>query len=31
VSLDDERYQKLIPEVADPDEVVTRLRTALRK
>ena len=29
VSLDDERYKKLIIEVADPDAVVARLRTAL--
>jgi hypothetical protein len=30
VSLHHERYKKLIIEVADPDEVVTRLRAALR-
>jgi hypothetical protein len=30
VSLDHERYKKLILEVADPEAVVTRLRTALR-
>ena len=30
VSLDHERYKKLIIEVADPQEVVTRLRTSLR-
>jgi hypothetical protein len=28
VSLEDERYKKLIIEVADPDDVVNRLRTA---
>jgi hypothetical protein len=31
VSLNHERYKKLILEVADPEEVVSRLRTALRK
>jgi hypothetical protein len=31
VSLDHERYKKLILEVADPEGVVTSLRTALRK
>jgi len=31
VSLDHERYKKLIIEVADPEGVVTRFRTALRK
>jgi hypothetical protein len=31
VSLDHERYKKLIIEVADPDEVAAQLRTALRK
>jgi hypothetical protein len=30
VSLDHERYKKLIIEVADPDEVATRLQTAMR-
>jgi hypothetical protein len=30
VSLDHERYKKLILEVADPEAVVTRLRTSLR-
>jgi hypothetical protein len=30
VSLDHERYKKLIIEVADPNEVATQLRTALR-
>jgi hypothetical protein len=31
VSLNHERYKKLILEVADPEEVVSRLRAALRK
>jgi hypothetical protein len=31
VSLDHERYKKLILEVADPEDVVSRLRTALHK
>jgi hypothetical protein len=31
VSLDHERYKKLIVEVADPEGVVARLRTSLRK
>jgi hypothetical protein len=31
VSLDHERYKKLIVEVDDPDAVVARLRTSLRK
>jgi hypothetical protein len=31
VSLDHERYKKLILEVADPETVLIRLRTALRK
>jgi hypothetical protein len=31
VSLDDERYKKLILEVADPEATVARLRTALRR
>jgi hypothetical protein len=31
VSLDHERYKKLIIEVADPEGVVTRFRSALRK
>jgi len=30
VSLDHERYKKLIIEVADPEAVVTRLRASLR-
>jgi len=31
VSLDHERYKKLIIEVADPETVATRLQTALQR